>query len=188
MLILASTSPYRRQLLQRLGLPFEVVAPGVDESAYAGLEALRLTETLAEAKTKAVAARFPDAVVIGSDQVAALDRTILGKPGTAAQAEAQLAALAGRTHTLYTSVAIVSGATILRHTDVTRLTMRALDSEAIARYVAHDQPLDCAGAYKLEQQGIALFERIESADQSAIQGLPLLAVVKMLDQLGLRVP
>jgi septum formation protein len=120
--------------------------------------------------------------------VAAIDGEILGKPGTVEAAERQLARLAGRTHVLITAVAVIAGERVLRHTDVTRLSMRALPPAAIARYVAADDPVDCAGAYKLERRGIALFSRIESDDHTAIVGLPLIALTRMLVELGFAIP
>jgi septum formation protein len=188
--ILASTSPYRRQLLERLGLPFEVEAPGVDEGTVQGLgyAPRRLAEELAAAKAAAVARRHPAALVIGSDQVCALGERIFGKPGTAAAAVEQLSLLSGRTHELLTAVCLRRGEQVLSHTDVARLTLRELPLEALGRYVAADRPLDCAGSYKLEQRGIALFERLECEDHSAITGLPLLALCRMLRAFGVELP
>jgi septum formation protein len=189
-LILASTSRYRGDLLARLGVPFVAAAPDCDEDATkaTGLAPQELAETLALAKAESLRAAHPDAAILGGDQVAAIDDAILDKPGTEAAACAQLARLAGRTHTLITAVALILGDRILRHTDVTRLTMRPLTADQIARYVAADQPLDCAGSYKLERLGIALFSRIESADHTAIIGLPLLSVTSMLGEIGIVIP
>lgn len=189
-LILGSTSPYRRALLERLRLPFRCERPRCDEEALKrpDLSPQALAEMLAEAKAVSVAAEFPRAVVIGSDQVAACDGRILGKPGTAAKAVEQLLLLSGREHQLITAMVVIADGRVLRHTDVTRLTMRRLDRAALERYVAADAPLDCAGSYKLEQLGICLFDRIDSADQSAITGLPLLALTRMLGSLGFAIP
>jgi septum formation protein len=189
-LVLASTSPYRRALLARLGLPFRALPPACDEEALKvpGLAPAALAVALARAKAESLRAAEPGAVIIGSDQLAAVDDTILGKPGTVERAEAQLALLAGRTHTLLTAVAVAHPGGLLEHLDVTRLTMRPLTGAQIARYVAADRPLDCAGAYKLEEGGIALFSAIESADHSAITGLPLLALGTLLASLGFPVP
>lgn len=193
-LVLASTSKYRRALLERLGVPFESVSPACDEEALKDprLAPQALAEHLAEAKAASVAVQQPHAVVIGSDQLGAIEIdgrwTILGKPGTTERAVDQLAMMSGRTHVLITAMVVARGAERWRHTDITRLTMRALDRSALERYVAADQPLDCAGAYKLECRGIALFERIESADVSAITGLPLLALTRILAGLGYAVP
>ena len=193
-LILASTSRYRRQLLERLGLPFRAVAPACDEDALKDprLSPQKLAEFLAEAKAASIAEQDPAAVVIGSDQLAAVEIngvwTILGKPGSAARAIDQLALLSGRTHLLITAMVVARGAERWRHTDLTRLTMRQLDRAALTRYVDADQPLDCAGAYKLECRGISLFSAIDSADASAITGLPLLALSHILAGLGYDVP
>jgi septum formation protein len=188
-LILASTSPARRELLARLGVPFRCVAPGVDEAAFRdrGLAPRALAETLALAKARAVAEGSPQAVVIGCDQVATIDNQILGKPATADRASAQLALLAGRTHQLITAVAVIAGGQTQTHCDVTALAMRPLDHDAIARYVAAEAPLGCAGSYMIERRGIALFERIETADHTAIIGLPMIALCSMLGECGVRV-
>lgn len=193
-LILASTSHYRRQLLERLGIPFRTVAPACDEEALKDprLSPQKLAEFLAEAKAASIALLDPAAVVIGSDQLAAIEVdgawTVLGKPGTAARAVEQLALLSGRTHLLITALVVARGAQRWRHTDLTRLTMRQLDHAALTRYVDADQPLDCAGAYKLECRGVTLFSTIDSADASAVTGLPLLALTRMLAELGFAVP
>lgn len=193
-LILASTSRYRRALMERLGVPFQAVSPACDEDALKdpALAPQALAEFLAEAKAASIAAQRPEAVVIGSDQLAAVERdgvwTILGKPGTPERAVDQLALLSGRTHVLITALVVAHGAERWRHTDLTRLTMRTLERSALARYVAADQPLDCAGAYKLECRGIALFAHITSEDSSAITGLPLLALTRILAGLGYAIP
>lgn len=189
-LILASTSRYRRALLERLGLEFQQEAPGVDEERLKAVvdDPRELAEQLARAKAAAVAERFPDAVVIGSDQVGALGNERLDQPGNAERAAAQLARLSGRTHELITAVCLRHGSKEWCHTDVARLTARSLSPTAIERYVALDDPLDCAGSYKLERAGIALFERIECADHSAITGLPLIWVVGQLRDLGFTLP
>jgi len=189
-LILASTSKYRRQLLERLGIPFTCEAPGVDESiAKRELGApAAIVRELARQKADAVAVRHPRAIVVGSDQGACIDGTMLDKPGTVAAACAQLERLQGRTHELLTAVAIAHGGTRIEFTDVTRLGMRALSRDEIERYVAADRPLDCAGSYKIEGLGIALFERVDCADQTAIMGLPLLRLCHELRGLGFALP
>jgi septum formation protein len=191
-LVLASTSPYRAALLRRLGVPFEALAPRVDEAAlkagYAGLGPRALAEALAAAKARSLAVGRPRSVLIGSDQLVALADALLGKPGTLAAARRQLAAQAGRSHELITAVAVVHAGRVVLHTDVTTLHMRPLSGREIARYVAADRPVDCAGAYKLEERGIALFERIDSADHSAITGLPLIALTTILRGLGYAIP
>jgi len=190
-LVLASTSSYRRSLLDRLDVPFEVRDPDVDEDAYRHMAPVEMALALAVAKARAV--EVEDALVIGSDQVVDLGGAVLGKPGTAERAIEQLLTLAGRSHRLITAVAVHdtrSGETA-SDVDVHTLTMRPLERAAIARYVAHDMPLDCAGAYKLEQRGIALFERIEAdpstADDTAIIGLPLMKTLALLRAAGLDV-
>lgn len=189
-LVLASTSPYRRALLERLGVPFRCRAPEViEETVKAQGHAPRdLAERLALAKALSLIDLEASATLIGSDQVVALEGRVLGKPGSIAGAEAQLAQLAGRSHDLITALAVWQGGTVRRHTDVTTLTMRPLTPEAIARYVAADRPVDCAGSYKLEARGIVLFERIESRDQSAITGLPLIALTTILRDFGYAIP
>lgn len=191
-LILASTSPYRKALLERLGLRFECRAPGVDEDAVKaiGLSPRELAERLAIEKANAVAHREsrPDAAIIGSDQLVAFDGRVLGKPGTIEGAVEQLMLIAGCEHELITAMAVVRGPEIFRHTDIARLRIRLLDQEEITRYVLADQPLDCAGSYKLEARGITLFESIECADHSAITGLPLIALTTILRELGFPMP
>src|SRR5262245_49934904 len=191
-LILASTSPYRRQLLARLGLPFRVVAPTVDEGAIQALfdaaSAAELAEHLAIAKAVSVSRIEPEGTILGSDQVCVCGDRILNKPGTAAAAAEQLAFLAGKTHRLITAICVWHEGATLRHCDVTTLQMLPLSRVEIERYVAADQPLDCAGSYKLESRGIGLFESVQSADHTAVLGLPLLATTRLLRQLGWTVP
>jgi septum formation protein len=189
-LILASTSKYRRELLERLAIPFTCQSPGIDEEAWKrkGLPAAELARELAIAKSQAVWSKHPDAIVIGSDQVAEVDGQILDKPGSINRAIEQLGLLSGKTHHLWTAVAISSVAGCDVFIDKTTLTMRSLTAEEMARYVAHDQPLDCAGSYKLESLGITLFEQITSADQTAIIGLPLLETARRLREHGFQLP
>ena len=189
-LVLASTSPYRRTLLERLGVPFRTLAPRFDESSFspAGKSPREVAEALALGKAKSIAQVEPDAVVIGSDQLVAIDGRIFGKPGSIDRSIDQLQALAGRTHELYTALVVLQADRSFRHTDLTRLRMRPLDRDEITRYVAHDRPLDCAGSYKLEERGIVLFNRIESEDHTAIMGLPLLRLTTILRGLGFWVP
>jgi septum formation protein len=189
-LILASTSRYRQELLARLRISFQSVAPGVDESHWhrTACSPEDLARDLARAKAMAVADRFPDAVVIGSDQVASLGSTLLTKPGSADRAIEQLMMLAGKTHQLSTAVCVVSPGRVDESVDVTRLLMRKLSAEAVARYVLADMPTDCAGAYKIESLGISLFERVETADPTAIVGLPLTFVAETLRKLGFDTP
>lgn len=188
--VLASTSPYRRQLLERLRLPFTSVSPGVDEAAVK--QRLRAAEAvvqeLARQKALAVVAHHRDALVIGSDQCVCLDGDILDKPGSAPAAIAQLQRLQGRAHELLTAVAIAHRGGVVEFLDRTRLRMRPLTAAEIERYVAAEQPLDCAGSYKIEGLGVALFDRIECEDQTAIVGLPLLRLCAELRKLGAPLP
>lgn len=191
-LILASTSPYRRALLERLGIPFRCLTPSVDEERLkenlGGLPPRDLAARLAEAKATSLAAEHPDSTLIGSDQLVAFRGRVLGKPGDPRRAEAQLTELAGGPHELVTALAVWHGGRIRTHLDVATMRLRALQGDEIARYVAADRPIDCAGAYKLESRGIALFESIEARDHSAITGLPLIALTTILRDLGYRVP
>lgn len=190
-LILASTSRYRQHLLARLGLTFESRAPDCDESAFRHLPPAEQATTLAVRKAESI--RAPAALVIGSDQVLDADGVVLHKPGTAAEAMAQLSALSGRTHRLLTAVAVHqpdSGRTEV-DMDVHELTMRPLTQDQIRSYVRADAPLDCAGSYVLERRGIALFQRIqadpETADDTAIIGLPLMKLCRLLRRFGYEV-
>jgi septum formation protein len=189
-LVLASTSPYRRALLERLGIPFRAKAPICDESLLKAEEPnpIRLAERLAHDKAASLHGMEAGATIIGGDQVVSLQGQVLGKPLTAERAVEQLMALSGQTHELITAMVVMFGARIFRCTDVTTLQMRALSRAEIERYVAIESPLDCAGSYKIESQGIALFERIESEDQTAISGLPLIALVSILRELGFEIP
>jgi septum formation protein len=179
---LASTSRYRRALLARLGVEFQVAAPAVAETRLSGEAPAELARRLALAKARAVAEQHPDALVIGSDQVCALGDQVLGKPGDAAAARAQLTAQSGRVVTFHTAVALVGIAAGCwrQHVDATRCTFRVLEAAEIATYVAAEAPLDCAGSFKVEGLGIALFERVDSADPTALVGLPLIWVAQAL--------
>lgn len=188
-LILASGSRYRRDLLERLCHPFEVAAADIDETALPGETPAVTACRLAIAKARAVAARYSDALVIGSDQVADADGVALSKPGSHAAAVAQLTMLSGRRIVFHTAVALVDAASKrcqLRQVDVTS-TFRRLGSQAIENYLRRERPYDCAGAVKSEALGIALFERIESDDPTALIGLPLIALVELLATEGVDV-
>jgi septum formation protein len=190
-LVLASTSVYRRQLLVRLGVPFSAVAPACDEEALKDpkLSATQLASHLAREKARSVLGRVPDAHVLGSDQLVEIEGDVLGKPGTRESAVAQLSRLAGRTHRLITAFALLRpDGQPTEHIDIHSLHMRSLTQAELERYVDADQPLDCAGSYKIEARGIALFERIEGADFSAITGLPLIALTSALRAQGFVVP
>lgn len=189
-LILASTSPYRRELLARLKIPFEVVRPEVAEEYRGGERPADRALRLALEKADAVAARHPQATIIGSDQVAAVADLILDKPGDAQTARAQLEALSGNTASFHTACAIVSQARGIRmtHLATTSTQFRRLSKEEIERYIAAEPAFDCAGGAKAEGLGIALVERIESSDPTALIGLPLIWVAHALREAGYRVP
>jgi len=189
-LVLASTSPYRKILLERLGIPFRVYAPDVDESARDGESADLLVTRLARAKAHAAALRAPSDIVIGSDQVAELDTAIVGKPGSASAAVAQLEAFSGRTVRFLTAVCVLRGATGFEYqrTITTDACFRKLSPGEIQRYVELDQPLNCAGSFKSEAAGISLLSALRSEDPTAIIGLPLISVSEALRKAGLRIP
>jgi septum formation protein len=191
-LVLASESPYRRALLERLGIPFRLKAPTCDESAFKVQESdpIRLAQRLAHAKAASLAGAGEEAgaTVIGCDQVLSFEGEVFGKPGTAESAVEQLERLAGHQHDLITALVVMSGARTFRHTDLTKLWMRPLSRSAIERYVFAEPALDCAGSYKIESRGITLFDRIETEDQTAITGLPLIALVSILSELGFPIP
>ncbi len=188
-LILASTSVYRRELLARLRLPFEVARPEVDETPQPGESPTALVQRLAHAKAVAVAVGAPDAWVIGSDQVADLDGVALGKPGDRAGAVAQLTAMCGRAVAFRTAVAIAGpGGRVLHALDTTSVRLRELSRDEISRYVDAEQSFDCAGSFKAEGLGISLFAAIESHDPTALIGLPLIATAGLLRQAGFALP
>lgn len=184
-LILASTSRYRAELLGRLGLPFSAEPPGVDEAALEGETPAALAERLAVLKARAVATRHPGALVIGSDQVASLGERRLGKPGTPERAREQLALASGHTVVFHTAVALAGPAGLELHRDETRVHFRTLSAAEIARYVELDAPLDCAGSFRSEGLGVALFEAIETRDPAALVGLPLVWLSGALTRAGL---
>jgi septum formation protein len=190
-LILASTSRWRAGLLKRLGLAFVQADSDLDEVPWKslGLAPADLVTQLAVAKARAVAGAYPDALVLGGDQVAVLDGNILGKPGTVEAACAQLDALAGRTHELVTGTALLDCRSGTLHTtvDVHRMRMRSLSGAQIASYIAREQPLDACGSYYVEGLGIALFDELRGSDFTAIMGLPLTHVVDLLGRAGVDV-
>lgn len=189
-LILASTSPYRRRLLERLGLRFRAVAPEYQEEHALALPPEELVLELASRKAQSLAPRFPGALIIGADQVAEAEGRVLLKPGTAERARAQLAALAGRTHRLLTGVCVLHTETgrLERALDVHHMTMRPLSPAQIAAYVESENPIDCAGAYKVEGRGIALFSSMSGHDWTGIIGLPLTRLIDLLLRLGVPLP
>jgi septum formation protein len=189
-LLLASTSVHRRRQLERFGLPFECMAPAVDEARLAGEPPQAMAERLARAKALTVARQRSDAVVIGSDQVAVRGAEILGKPGDAERCRAQLAASSGSELVFLTAVCVAAagGARIHEHTDRTTVQMRILGDIEIARYVERDRPWDCAGGFKGESLGVALVSRIETVDPTALTGLPLIWLADVLRACGFPVP
>ena len=187
-LILASTSAYRRQLLQRLNLAFRCERPEVDETPAAGELPDALAARLARQKALDVAARHPGSWVLGSDQTAALDGQALGKPGTVEAACAQLAAMSGRRVDFHTAICVAGEGRALTASDVTTVHFRSLSSAEIQRYVAAEQPLDCAGSFKCEGLGISLFTAIETRDPTALVGLPLISTCQLLRQAGFCLP
>jgi septum formation protein len=189
-LILASTSRYRRDLLGRLGLPFDSVPPLVDETRHPAEPASAMAARLARLKAEAVSSLHPDAVVIGSDQVALRGTEVLGKPGTVERCREQLQQSSGRDVVFLTAVHVIDGPSRRADSYVDRTTVlfRDLTVEEIDRYIERDQPLDCAGGFKAESLGIALFERIDTSDPTALTGLPLAWVCGALRRAGLQVP
>jgi septum formation protein len=189
-LVLASTSPYRRALLERLALPFDMVAPEVSEADVANEPPALRAQRLALAKAQAVAQRYPDAIVLGSDQVASLAGHVLHKAVHAARCREQLTALSGKSAPFHTACAVVgvSAGVSLAHLDTTTVVFRTLASDEIARYVEREKPFDCAGSFKAEALGISLFERIDSSDPSALVGLPLIWVAQALRGCGYALP
>ena len=188
-IILASTSPYRKQLLERLAIPFICVPPEVDEDQYKAknLPPKELAQILAREKAQAVAKKYPDHIVIGSDQLAHLGEKILNKPKVFETALTQLQELNGKIHQLITAVCILGpNNQIFEHIDITELKMKNLSLDQLHRYIKIDNPLDCAGSYKIEEHGISLFESIISADSTAIMGLPLLAVGNILTKMNVQ--
>ena len=186
-LILASTSRYRRELLARLRLPFDVASPRVDESPRAGEAPAALARRLALEKARDVAARHPDAIVIGSDQVADLDGVPIGKPGTHERAVAQLTRMSGRSLVFQTAVAVVCVARGFERVELAsvRVGVRPLQPAEIEHYLRLEQPYDCAGSAKSETLGIALLSAIDSDDPTALVGLPLIRTCELLRAAGL---
>lgn len=188
--VLASTSPYRRELLSRLRLPFEVKAPGVDEAIIAGESPADRAQRLAREKAQAVAGAYASALIIGSDQVAALGETILDKPGSFQNAREQLRRSSGKELIFHTALSVLDSRTRAASDRLVlyRVRFRTLTDEAIERYLHADQPFDCAGAAKCESLGIALIERMTGDDPTALIGLPLIALSEILRHHGFELP
>ena len=189
-LILASTSRYRRSLLERLGIAFSAVPPETPEDPLPGELPPDRALRLAVAKAQAVAAHRPDAVIIGSDQVAAVGSKVLDKPGDAARCRAQLAAASGSSARFHTACAVIAPQAGIRmvHIDTTTVFFRALTEQEIERYVERERPFDCAGGFRVEGLGISLFESIESHDPTALIGLPLIWLACALRRAGFMLP
>jgi len=189
-LILASTSRYRRALLQRLGLPFDCVAPDADETRLPGEPAAQMAARLARLKAEAVAREHPLAIVIGSDQVALRGTDVLGKPGSIERCREQLQKSSGREVVFLTAVHVIdgTGGRAESHVDRTVVKFRELSDAEIGRYIERDNPLDCAGGFKAESLGIALFERIESSDPTGLTGLPLSWLCGALRRARVQIP
>jgi MAF protein len=188
-LVLASTSPFRRQLLERLGLEFTAEAPQIDETRRSGEPPEAMVVRLAAAKARAVAPKHPQALVIGSDQVAAIDGRLLGKPGDRARAIEQLGHCSGRTVTFHTGLCLLDAGRGRAQTrcEPFRVHFRALSRAQIEGYVDRERPFECAGSFKSEGLGIALFERLEGDDPNTLIGLPLIRLVTMLAAEGIDV-
>jgi MAF protein len=189
-LVLGSTSPFRKALLDKLGLPFITDAPNTDETRRPGETPDRLVRRLAEDKARDVASRFPDALVIGSDQVACVGDEILGKPGNRENAIAQLSAASGKAVTFYTGLCLYNTANDQLQVAVEPFVVhfRVLDAAQIERYIDHEQQFNCAGSFKSEGLGITLFAALEGRDPNALVGLPLIRLVEMLDRQGVSLP
>jgi MAF protein len=185
-LVLASTSPFRRELLDRLKLPFEAAAPNVDERPLNGEAPRALVQRLAEAKARAVARSFPGALIIGSDQVACIDGEILGKPGSRERAIAQLRQASGKEVTFETGLCLYDADSNRAEVccESYRVRFRQLSEADISGYIDLEQPLNCAGSFKSEGLGIALFERMDGADPTSLIGLPLIRLLGLLRAAG----
>lgn len=191
-LVLASGSPYRRELLGRLGLPFACRSPDISEDRLPNEEPGELSTRLALSKARAITDFYPGSVLIGSDQIAVRDGEVLGKPGTADEAIAQLSASSGRAVEFLTGICVLDtekeSSEPFLHVDITRVAFRPLSDDEVRRYVDREQPLDCAGSFKAEALGISLFERIDSNDPTGLIGLPLIWLSGVLRHIGFEIP
>ena len=189
-LVLASTSVYRRELLQRFGLPFDIARPDLDESPLPEETPWATAERLAVEKARAVASQFDSALIIGSDQVAYMDGARFGKPGTVERAIAQLKSMSGRSVIFHTALAVLNTRTSHVQVDAvaTEVRFRTLSDEEIVRYVDKERPLDCAGSAKSEGLGITLLDALRGDDPNALVGLPLIALARMLRNEGVALP
>ena len=189
-IVLASSSPYRRGLLDRLLDDYETVSPNVDESNPDGLAPDVLATQLARLKAESASAKMRDALIIGADQLAVLDHTVVGKPGTHQKAVEQLLLAAGKSVRFLTAVCILDpvGRTRYEHTDVTTVQFRHFDRRLAESYLKHDEPYDCAGSFKIEGAGFVLFESVSTEDPTALIGLPMIWVADRLLKLGYLLP
>lgn len=189
-LVLASSSPYRRELLARLRQPFTWAAPAIDETPLPNESAEALVRRLAEAKARALSELHPANLIIGSDQVAVLGNQILGKPHDFSRARSQLMAASGASVTFLTGLALLNSASSHCQVDLVPFTVhfRALDEEQISRYLQAEQPYDCAGSFKAEGLGVSLFRATEGEDNTSLIGLPLIRLVQMLEREGIAIP
>ncbi len=183
-IILASSSPFRKELLHRLGLPFSAIAPQADETPLPGESAQAHVARLASVKAHAIVRQHPHALIIGSDQVAVLDGEIIGKPGDHHTAVRQLAKASGKRMEFLTGLCLLNSATHRMQVDVIPFSVvfRVLSAAQIERYLHHEKPYNCAGSFKSEGLGIALFDKLEGDDPTALVGLPLISLVRMLEQ------
>lgn len=188
-IVLASSSKYRKELLSRIINEFEIESPDIDETPFPDEEPVEHVARLAEQKAMTVALNHPDSIIIGSDQVCVLEGTILGKPHTEDKAIEQLQACSGKTVNFYTSLCVLESGQEVQDLSVviTEVKFRELQKDEIERYIQREQPLDCAGSFKAETLGIALFESLSSKDPTALIGLPLTTLAESLRKLGVRV-
>ena len=189
-IVLASSSSYRRELLTRLQLPFTCHSPDIDETPQANESAQALVQRLALSKARALAQHYPQHIIIGSDQVAVLDGKIIGKPLHAEGATQQLSAASGRSQVFLTGLAVIDTRTQIEQVDLVPFTVhfRTLNAAQIQRYIAAEQPFDCAGSFKSEGLGVSLFQATEGSDATSLVGLPLIRLCDMLNACGIAVP
>lgn len=188
-LVLASSSPFRKEVLSRLGIPFDTISPDADETMLADESPSALVVRLAKLKAEAVASDYSDALIIGSDQVAALDGNILGKPGNHEKAVQQLQQASGRSVMFYTGLCLLNSKTGITQTDYSIFTVnfRKLNAEQIENYLQKEKPYNCAGSFKSEALGSALFDSLDGNDPTSLIGLPLIKLIRMLENEGVRV-
>ena len=189
-IVLASTSVFRKILLEKLAIEFATGSPDIDESARENETPDALVKRLSEAKARALSDTYPENLIIGSDQVACIDDEILGKPGNFENALVQLRKASGKIVTFYTGLTLLNSASGHAQTlcEPFRVHFRELNDEQIRRYLTHEQPYNCAGSFKSEGLGISLFERLEGDDPNSLIGLPLIQLIRMLDNEGVHIP